>query len=130
MDKNTLVTEINTVLTSFEAEGKKFSFAALVPVFPGLPSTSYILLLDSEWLQQTSIFESTKIIIERIFEVISDIEVRKKVDSVDVWLKGQSYSAGIEAIILIDDNKISRYFNYAPAGAFSGSLFSSSSSAY
>ncbi|MFN0213448.1 MAG: hypothetical protein ACKVT2_04265 [Saprospiraceae bacterium] len=127
MDKETLVTEIRAVLDSFLPEGKDFTFAALVPVYPGLPSTSYILLLNSEWLQERSIFESIKIITERIFKTISNPKVRQKIDSVDVWQKGQSYPAGVEAIIIIDDNKISRYFNYAPTLAFSGSLFSSSS---
>jgi hypothetical protein len=122
-----LVTAIKSVLNSFQLEGKDFSFAALVPVYPGLPSTSYILLLNGEWLQQMSVFESTKMVIERIFKMINDPEIRKKIDSVDVWLKGQVYQAGVEAIILIDDDKISRYFNYAPTPAFSGSLFSSGS---
>ena len=127
MDKDTLVKEIKAVLDSFQPEGINFSFAALVPVYPGLPSTSYILLLNGEWLQDISIFESTKIIIERIFKRISDPEIRQKIDSVDVWLKGQAFQAGIQAIILIDDDTISRYFNYAPTPAFSGSLFSSGS---
>jgi len=130
MAKDTLVIAVKSVLISFQSEGKGFSFAALVPVYPGLPSTSYILLLNGEWLQQMSIFESTKIIIERIFKLIDDPEIRQRVDSVDVWLKGQVYQSGVEAIILIDDANISRYFNYAPTTAFSGSLFSSGSLGY
>jgi len=46
MDKDTLVIEVKAVLDSFLAEGKDLSFAALVPVYPGLPSTSYTLLLN------------------------------------------------------------------------------------
>lgn len=130
MVKDTLVTAVESVLNSFQTEGKYFSFAALIPVYPGLPSTSYVLLLDGEWLQQISIFESTKIIIERIFKIVNDAEIRGKIDSVDVWLKGQVYQAGIEAIIIINNPNISRYFNYAPTPAFSGSLFFSSSSDY
>ncbi len=127
MDKEILVTEIRAVLDSFQPEGKDFTFAALVPVYPGLPSTSYILVLNGEWLQERSIFESIKIITERIFKTISDPKIRQKIDSVDVWHKGQAYSAGVEAIIMIDDDKIGRYFNYAPTLAFSGSLFSNGS---
>jgi len=127
MDKDTLVIEVKAVLDSFFAEGKDLSFAALVPVYPGLPSTSYTLLLNGEWLQQRSIFESIKIITERIFKTISDPKVRQKIDSVDIWLKGQSYPAGVEALIIIGDDTISRYFNYAPTLDFSGSLFSSGS---
>lgn len=127
MDKELLVANINNVLESFKLEGKGFSFAALVPVYAGLPSTPYVLLLDSDWLQQLSIFDSTKLIIERIFQVIEDPEIRKKIDSVDVWRKGMTYPGGIEAIIIIDDDKISRYFNYIPTPAFSGSLFTSGS---
>jgi len=51
-------------------------------------------------------------------------------DSVDVWLKGQAYQAGGEAIIIIDDGVIGRFFNYAPTSSFSGNLFSSGSLAY
>lgn len=127
MAKDSLVTELKSVLDSFQPEGKDFSFAALVPVYPGLPSTSYVLLLNGEWLQQMSIFESTKMVIERMFKMVKDPEIRKKIDSVDVWQKGQTYPAGVEAIIIIEDDKISRYFNYAPTLAFSGSLFSSGS---
>lgn len=130
MAKETLVTEVKSVLNSFQSEGKEFRFAALVPVYPGLPSTSYILLLNSEWLQETSIFESTRIIIERIFKIINDPEIRQKIDSVDVWLKGQVYQAGMEAIILIDSDNLGRFFNYSPTLAFSGSLFSSGSLGY
>lgn len=130
MVKDALVVEIRKVLNSFLEEGKDFSFAALIPVYPGLPSTSYTLLLNGEWLQNMSVFDSTKIIIERIFKIIDDSKVRQKIDSVDVWLKGQVYPPGVEAIIIFDDERISRYFNYAPTFSFSGSLFSSGSLAY
>jgi hypothetical protein len=123
MDKETLVTEVNAVLNSFLREGKDFSFAALVPIFPGLPSTSYTLLLNGKWLRNLSVFESTKLVIERIFQVVGDPEIRQRIDSVDVWQKGQVYPAGIEAEIILDTENMSRYFNYAPTTSFSGSLF-------
>lgn len=130
MDKETLVTAVKAVLDSFQKEGKDFSFAALLPVFPGLPSTSYTLLLNGNWLRQMSVFESTKLVIERIFQVIHDPSVRQKIDSVDVWMKGQAYPAGMEAEIILDDENLSRHFNYIPTFSFSGSLFANESLTY
>ncbi len=124
MAKELLVKGVQKVLKSFQEEGKDFHFAALVPVYPGLPSTSYVLLLDGDWLQNISVFESRKLIIERIFKSIDEPEIRKKINSISVWNRGNAFQPGIEAEILIDDKSISRFFNYAPAMSFSGSLFS------
>ena len=119
MATKALVNDTLKVLKSFQNEGRDFRFAALVPVYPGLGSTSYILLVDAEWLDNMTFHEAAVILTTRIFSVIQDVNIRKKINRVDVWLKGGVYERGVEAEILIDKVGLSRYFNY-PQAATSG----------
>lgn len=104
------------VLESFENEGRSFRFAALIPVYPW-PSTSYILLLDGDWLDEMSVFEAIDIVVPRIHQVIKQPGIRGKINRVNIWLKGPMYERGIEAEILIDKIGLSRYFNYPLASS-------------
>ena len=109
-----LVKNTTAVLDSFRAEGREIRFAALIPVYPW-PSTSYVLLVDAEWLQKITVYEGILVIMKRIFDLIQDPEVRIKIDRVDIWLKGGTYERGTEAEILIDKAGLSKYFNYPAA---------------
>jgi hypothetical protein len=111
MVTETLVRNVQAVLDSFEAEGRGIRFAALIPIYPW-PSTSYVLLVDAEWLQNLSAYEGIVAIIKRVFDLIPDPEIRVKINRVDIWLKGSTYERGTNAEILVDKVGLSRHFNH------------------
>jgi hypothetical protein len=76
MDKKILVEKVKSVIQSFQQEDKGFSFVGLVPVYPGIDSTSYILSVRAAWLEPLGHFNSISIISQRLFELLDKKTLR------------------------------------------------------
>lgn len=84
MDKKILVTEIKKIIDSFKAEDKLFSFVGLIPVYPGIEGTSYILLVNAVWIQGLPYYQGISIITHKLFDVL-DSKVIKYINRVEIY---------------------------------------------
>jgi len=53
MDIKQLIAEVRKYIAALESDGKKFSFVALIPTYPGVSDSSYILQVKADWIEQT-----------------------------------------------------------------------------
>ena len=84
MDKKILVTEIKRVIDAFKEEDKVFSFIGLIPVYPGIESTSYILLVNAVWIQELPYHQSISLITHKLFDVL-DSKVIRYINRVEIY---------------------------------------------
>jgi hypothetical protein len=84
MDKRTLKENINSVIQAFKEEGHSVELAGIIPLYPEIPSTSYILQIYSSWLNEmSSCGEALDTVIDKLYELLTP-DVLKYINRVEI----------------------------------------------
>jgi hypothetical protein len=90
MDSNsTLKTALLEFAQTFSEEGRPLDFVGIAPLYPAIPSTSYVLQVHAEWLDGISnCNEALKMVIDRLYAILEPQNLRR-INRVDIC-----YSSG------------------------------------
>jgi hypothetical protein len=106
MDIKELKSEVRKYIAAMKKDGKDISFAALIPVYPWLEDTSYVLQVSADWIENMSFKEVIDYMIPKMFEVL-DERTRLFINRVDTFdEKGDVFCESKDLILI---NKI--YYN-------------------
>ena len=102
MDIKQLIEEVRKYIAAMEVEGKKFSFVALIPTYPGVSDSSYILQVKADWIEQTYCKKVFDYMIPKMFEVLEQ-PTRELINRIDIFDKKGELHCIAEDLILVND---------------------------
>jgi len=106
MDISKLKLEINRYLDAMKKEGYNFQFVALIPAYPGITDTSYILQVKASWI--TNSFIAFDYMTPKLFEILNQ-PTRAMINRIDIYNEDGELFCQTEDLILIND------INYKPS---------------
>jgi len=104
MDIKQLKEEVRKYIAAMEADGKKFSFVALIPTFPGVSDTPYTLQVFGDWIEHTYIKKVFDYMIPKMFEVL-ELPARQCIFNIETYKKNGSEFCNSEDLILVNEIK-------------------------
>ncbi len=88
------------VAQAFKAEGHAIELVGIVPLFPEIPSTSYIVQIYSTWFNQMPTYsEAIAMVVDKLFELLPATTLRY-VSSGDICHKQADIHCRQEDIIM------------------------------
>ena len=104
--------DIKKYIESIKKDGKDFSFVALIPTYPGLANTSYILQVKADWIENTYSKKVFDYMVPKMFEIL-DQPTRMCINRIDIFDENGDIYCMSDDLILV--NKI----KYSPVQYFS-----------
>jgi hypothetical protein len=101
MDIKDLKTQVENYIKAMKEDGHNFQFVALIPTYPGISDTSYILQVKADWIQDC--FTAFEYMTPKMFEVIKDVSVRKCLNRIDIYNEHNELHCRSEDLILINE---------------------------
>ncbi|WP_028527204.1 hypothetical protein [Runella limosa] len=85
MDKSTLVSQINNLVTEFKKEGKEVTRFAIISAYPEYESSPFILAIACPWMAgYTSCFAKTEEVVKKMYTILAP-EAIGKIHAVNVF---------------------------------------------
>ncbi|OWY22522.1 hypothetical protein C7N43_38120 [Sphingobacteriales bacterium UPWRP_1] len=119
MDKDTLKQHCLKVIESFTDQGHSVELAGIVPLYPQLPTTSYVLQVFSTWLNQMPTCNAaTNMVIARLYELMPR-EALRYINRVEICDENGEIHCMSDDLIINDLNfqPLSIPYNYAEDNA-------------
>lgn len=84
MDIKQLKLNVNKYIVAMKKDGKDFLFVALIPTYPGIDDTSYILQVKADWIDRIHCKKVFDYMIPKMFEVL-DQPTRRCINRIDIF---------------------------------------------
>ena len=90
MDIEQLKAAVERVVQAIEQDSRKFKFVGLIPAYPGIADTSFILQVSADWLDNHTCTDNIRYIIDKLYKHLdkSDLRYINRIDIYDErgWL--------------------------------------------
>jgi hypothetical protein len=118
MDKQSLLKkELLKLVEVFKAEGQKIELLGVIPVYPDIPSTSFVVQIYSTWLnEKPNYFDAIKAVTSKIYSMYPSSIIRY-INRVDVCTNNSEIHCMADELIVNDINyqPLAYQYNFSEA---------------
>lgn len=111
MDIKQLKDEVIRFINAMKEDGKTFTFVALIPTYPGVTDTSYILQVKGDWIDGVDCVKIFDYMVPKMFTVLEQ-STREFINRINIYDSKNDLHCSNGDLILINE------INYNPANHF------------
>ncbi len=87
MDITELKQAVEEVVQIIERDSHPFKFVGLIPAYPGVADTSYILQVSADWLDNYTCTDNSRYVIDKLYQHLSP-ELLRYINRLDIYSPG------------------------------------------